>query len=53
MKIEFNTSNAAFDEYGEAEVARILEEIVHKLRRGYDHGAIIDINGNKVGFWEM
>lgn len=53
MKIEFKTSNAAFDEYGDADVARILEEIVHKVRLGYDHGAIIDINGNKVGFWKM
>ena len=53
MKIEFKTSNAAFDEYGDAEVARILEEIVHKVSSGYDHGVIIDINGNKVGVWEM
>lgn len=53
FKIEFSTENAAFDEYGDAEVSRILEEIAHKVRCGYDHGTIIDINGNKIGFWEM
>ena len=53
MKIEFETSNAAFDEYGTYEVIRILDEIGRKLDNGYDHGVIIDINGNKVGEWSL
>ena len=53
MKIEFETSNAAFDEYGTYEVIRILDEIGRKLDNGYDHGVIMDINGNKVGEWSL
>ena len=53
MKIEFSTDNAAFDECGDAEVRRILEEIANKVERGYDHGSIFDINGNNIGTWLM
>ena len=53
MKIEFNTGNSAFDEYGNVEICRILEEIGSKIQCGYDHGVIMDINGNKIGYWNM
>ena len=53
MKIQFSTGNAAFDEYGDAEIRRILEEIANKVECGYDHGSIMDINGNKIGSWEL
>ena len=53
MKIQFGTSNAAFDEYGDVEVKRILEDIANKVESGYEHGLIMDINGNKIGSWEM
>ena len=53
MKIQFDTDNAAFEEYGDAEVRRILEEIADKVEHGYDHGSIMDINGNKIGSWEL
>ena len=53
MKIQFDTDNAAFDEYGDAEVRRILEEIADKVERGYGYGAILDINGNHIGSWKM
>ena len=53
MKIEFKTSNAAFDEYGFEEVKRILEDISNKVEYGHTSGVIMDINGNKIGEWEM
>ena len=53
MKINFSTDNAAFDEYGDAEVRRILEDIANKVERGYGYGAIIDINGNHIGEWSL
>ena len=57
MEINFKTSNAAFDEECdgslEYETIRILKEICEKIENGYDHGVIMDINGNKVGSWKL
>lgn len=63
MKIEFKTSGAAFqNEYEDEatndylardEVVRILEGIAANIRYGYDHGSIMDINGNKIGNWSL
>ena len=61
MKIQFNTESAAFKDidgnenfWDRAEESRrILQEIVGKLFYGYDHGSIMDINGNKIGSWEI
>lgn len=53
MKIEFNTSGAAFDDYGDTEVERILEEIIAKVKGGRTEGKILDINGNTIGKWEL
>lgn len=64
MKIEFKTSGAAFhDEYAdtidntllkEHEVIRILRRIIDDIEvEGLDHGSIMDINGNKIGSWEL
>ena len=57
MKIEFTTGNAAFDEECggslEYETIRILGEICENIEMGYTEGSIIDINGNKVGYWKL
>ena len=63
MKIQFSTEGAAFkDEYADEvtnniytrdEVVRILRGIAANIKYGYDHGPIMDINGNKVGSWEL
>jgi hypothetical protein len=53
MKIEFNTSGAAFDDYGDTEVERILEEIIAKVKGGRTEGKILDINGNTIGKWSL
>ena len=65
FKLQIKTGGAAFrSEYafdektGEYaldasgyEVRRILQEVIHALKREQNHGFIMYINGNKVGEW--
>ena len=63
MKIQFSTEGAAFkDEYADEatnkfytrdECVRILKRIVTDMEYGADHGPIMDINGNKIGNWQL
>ena len=53
MKIEFKTSGQAFEDYGDTEVERVLEEIIKKVKGGYTEGKILDINGNSIGKWSL
>jgi len=54
FKIVFDIDNAAFHEgYGRQETARILEKITEQVLDGLNSGTISDINGNKVGYWEV
>jgi len=53
IKIEFEMNNAAFEDFPEVEVSRILKKIDKKFeysfpQKKYDF-AILDINGNKIG----
>ena len=53
IRIEIETENAAFGDNpsdSNAEVARILREIAHRLTRGsFTQSIIRDVNGNTVG----
>lgn len=62
MKIKFSTDGAAFcgdytgepDEYSKRmEIKRILNKIAVDIYNGYDHGSVMDYNGNKIGAWEI
>lgn len=61
MKIEFSTSNIAFSGYGDGyddiiaatEIERILKRIANEVIIGKRYGAIMDINGNKIGEWSL
>ena len=63
MKIQFSTEGAGFkDEYEDEainniytrqEIARILKKVASYIESGYDHGPIMDINGHKIGDWEL
>lgn len=53
MNIKFNTSGQAFEDYGNEEVKRILEEIIVKVKNGRTEGKILDVNGNSIGEWEL
>ncbi len=63
MKIKFSTSGAAFQsEYEDkitndlctrGEIVRILKKITAQIEDGEDYSSIMDINGNKIGSWEI
>lgn len=63
MKIQFNTGGSAFgseyetDEansiYKGQEIIRILQEIIRQVEDGREDGSVFDINGNKIGKWEL
>lgn len=57
MIIEFETSNAAFDEdcggNKRLEINRVLKDIQDRILAGCTAGTIIDINGNKIGYWRL
>jgi hypothetical protein len=55
-KVIINTANAAFgdsDSSRAEEVARLLREIAEDLDNGEVCGPVIDLNGNKVGTWDL
>lgn len=49
IKIVIKTTNDAFKNFPENEVARILNDLANYLERGYEPICLLDINGNKVG----
>jgi len=54
IKITINTDNAAFEDYPEDEIARILHKIADSIEADecllcVDNYPVIDINGNTVG----
>lgn len=54
MKIQFKTSNAAFEEYGkEHQIDVILTRIIQRIKNGETEGKIHDINGNEIGSWKI
>lgn len=53
FKLEFDTGNAAFEEYGYVECARILTKVIAQLEAGAAEGPISDINGNVIGRWSV
>ena len=63
LKIEINTENAAFgcdaetrwerDYSRNEEIKRVLKNVCNQLDNGNMSGVCIDINGNKVGRWQI
>lgn len=59
FKVEFEMLNAAFEEYPETEICRILRNIAYKIEQnGILHEyhwfqTILDSNGNDVGRWAI
>ena len=53
FKLEINMDNAAFTEYPEEELSRILADAGNKITDGHTSAHIYDINGNNVGNWEI
>ena len=53
FKLEFNMDNAAFVQYPEGEVMRILENTIAALLIGQVYSGILDHNGNIIGKWSI
>lgn len=63
FKLEFKTSNAAFGDERDPEyvqrvdklreVNRIMKNVTTEIAMGKTYGSIMDINGNKIGTWEL
>lgn len=60
FRMEIETGGAAFknpeaggeDKAFEGnEISRIMRKVVAELRKGKESGSIMDLNGNKVGYW--
>ena len=55
--MQFNCDNAAFydqdEDFDSSEVVRILTDVRRKVASGEVTGNIRDINGNRVGSWEL
>jgi hypothetical protein len=53
FKAYIKMDNAAFDEMPEYELSRILENIALSIKDGSTYNTCMDINGNRVGEWEI
>ena len=51
--VKINTENDAFGRQTIFEVVRLLREIAKKLESGKTHGPVMDLNGNKVGTFDL
>lgn len=49
FSLAIKTDNAAFGEYAQDEVARILREAAYAVLARRQNGVLLDINGNTVG----
>jgi hypothetical protein len=54
FKLSFKTENSAFDEgFKKEEITRILNKVICQIEENVICNKIIDINGNKIGEWEI
>ena len=58
FKLRFKMDNAAFEDYPEKEIVRILRQVADKIDElapgdCYPYDTIRDINGNRIGDWEL
>lgn len=44
---------AAFQEEPEIEISRILKSVAERIESGEKFGFCFDINGNKIGSWNI
>jgi hypothetical protein len=53
FSIEMDCDNAAFEDDPAEEIARILNVTAGKLRSGRHGGDLVDVNGNRVGTFDL
>jgi hypothetical protein len=53
FKLEAATDNEAFQSDPRHEMARILRAVADSLESGREGGHCLDLNGNRVGSWDL
>lgn len=53
VNVSFECDNAAFDGRVDVEAAHVIRTVADRLERGDESGAIFDLNGNRIGAWEL
>lgn len=51
FELSFDTDNDAFHDNEEQEIIDILNRVINKILSFEDSGAILDTNGNSVGYF--
>ena len=51
--LKISSENAAFADNPEYETARLLRQTADRLENGIPGGMLMDINGNRVGHWDL
>lgn len=51
--VSFDTDGSAFHPDPEPEIARILRAVATKVELGEQEGAVLDLNGNRIGRFEL
>ena len=52
LKIEINSENDAIKRSPEDEAAKLVNDVIRKIKEGRTEGHCMDTNGNSVGEWE-
>ncbi len=53
IRIKINTDNACFEDDRSNEIDRLLSEVRDKIVCEFDSGVLMDINGNRVGSFNV
>ncbi len=53
LRVKIETDNAAFAVDGQQEVARLLRKVADRVANGELDGAVVDINGNRCGAFDL
>lgn len=53
FKLSIETTNEAFADDPNEEIARLLEKAAQRVRDGYQSDLLRDANGNTVGSWSI
>ena len=53
LTITMNLDNAEFDDDWKEAVDRHLEKVARQINAGFRAGSIFDINGNRIGGWDI
>ncbi len=53
FRMNVRMANAAFEDDCKGEMVRILMKVTEEVARGRQEGPIFDVNGNRVGEWEI